>query len=130
MSFSSFKRPTYAQQRSASSGAAITLISYPGEYRAEFECATRCAEILGDRALTDLGDGILDNIPCFRIPTEDLFSALTKLSQRFSIALVEYTLTRNGGMFVCLWRINPLPALGTNLGSYQPQPASANVDDY
>lgn len=122
MAFSDIKRKGYHLQRGASNGAAITLVNCTGEFRAEFECATRCASILGDRSLTDLGDGMIDYIPCFRIPTEELCAAITKLSTRFSIALVEYTLTARGGQFVCLWRINS--------NAQQPQPASTNLDDY
>lgn len=121
MSLQSLKRESYNHQRKASVGAAITLVNLVGELRAEFECATRCAEVLGDRELTDLGDGVRDVIPCFRIATEDLFSNLTKLTQRFSIALVEYTMTRNGGQFVCLWRIECVKATPT---------PSLNLDDY
>lgn len=125
MSFTSFKRIAYNQQRSASQGAAITLVSTAGEYRAIFECAKHCAEALGDRELKDLGDGILEVIPAYHIPVEDLFSALTKLTQRFSVALVEYAHTRNGAQFVCLWRINSAIAQAPI-----PQPASKNLDDY
>jgi len=99
------KRQGYRVQRSASMGAAITLVSRVGEFAAMFECATKCAEILGTRALEDVGDGILESIPQYRIPTEDLYSAIEKLSKRYSVALLEFTFTKNGGRFVCLWRI-------------------------
>lgn len=122
MSFTETKRQGYQLQRSASNGAAITLVSCAGEFRALFECASRCAELLGDRELKDLGDGIFDVVPSYRILTEELLSSLQKLTQRFSVALVEYAQTKTGGRFVCLWRINP-PA-------QQPAPASKNLDDY
>jgi len=99
------KRQGYRLQRTASHGAAITLVSRCNEYAAMFECATKCAQVLGERAMEDLGDGILEVIPYYRIPTEELYAALQKLSQRFSIALVEYAFTRQGGQFVTLWRI-------------------------
>lgn len=123
MSFSDLKRKGYQQQRNCSQGAAITLVSTAGEFRALFECATRCAEVLGSRELKDLGDGIIEVIPQYTILSEDMFSALGKLTARFSVALVEYTHTRNGGQFVCLWRINP-PASST------PPPASKDINDY
>lgn len=123
MSLQTLKRQSYNLQRKASQGATITLVNLVGEFRAEFECAKHCAQLLGDRDLIDLGDGILESIPCFRIATEDLFSMITKLSTRFSIALVEYTMTRNGGQFVCLWRIECSKVT-------TPTPASLNLDDY
>lgn len=123
MSFSSIKRKEYNIQRGASNGAAITLIALPGEYRAQFECATKCAEVLGDRALIDVGDGILDIIPTYRIPLEDLYAAITRLHQRFSVALVEYTLTSRGGQFVCLWRVN-------STAQDLPETPSQDVNDY
>jgi len=119
-SLSDLKRQGYCQQRAASHGAAVTLLAGFGYYTALFECATRCGEVLGDRELIDLGDGILDIIPAYKIPLEDLFSALQKLSTRFSVALVEYTQTKSGGQFVCLWRINRVP----------PPANSKNLDDY
>jgi hypothetical protein len=124
MGFAEKKRQGYNQQRAASMGAAVTLVSGAGEFRATFECATRCAEVLGNRDLKDLGDGILDVIPHYSIPTENLYSALGKLTSRFSVALVEYASTDNGGRFVCLWRINPTPSQPPTQG------ASTNADDY
>lgn len=130
MPFSDLKRKGYNASRTASNGATITLINSNGEFRAEFECATYCAEVLGNRGLTDLGDGIDDVIPCFRIPTEELYPAIEKLTKRFSVALVEFVMTRNGGQFVCLCRLNrvtlpafPIPAETTHL-------VSTNLDDY
>lgn len=118
------KRKGYCLQRSASMGAAITLVSHVGEFSAMFECATRCAKVLGDRALKDMGDGITEVIPQYRIPAEDLCAALEKLSKHFSVALLEFTFTKNGGQFVCLWRI----AVTENKTTYEAP--STNLDDY
>lgn len=127
------KRKAYNQQRKASQGAAITLVSTAGDYRALFECATHCAELLGDRELKDLGDGIMETIPAYHIPVEDLFSSLTKITARFSVALVEYAQTRNGAQFVCLWRINPQDkdkAFNESSGIEPKPPTSKDVNDY
>lgn len=110
-------------QRTASLGASITLVSGCGDYSALFECASKCAEVLGDRSLEDLGDGILDIIPSYKIPTKDLHSALQKLTKRFSVALVEYV--GDGGFFVPIWRINPVA-----VEPAQPPLPSTNLDDY
>lgn len=126
-SLSGLKRQGYRLQRSASHGAAITLVSGCGYYSALFECASRCAEVLGNRSLEDKGDGILEIIPSYKIPTEDLFAALQKLSAKFSVALVEFSNAgKMGGMFVCIWRINPatIEPLTTLTA------ASTNLDDY
>ena len=121
---SDMKRKGYRLQRSASLGAGVTLVSGCGEYSALFECAAKCAEVLGNRQLEDLGDGILDIVPSYKIPIEELNPALQKLSKRFSIALVEYVSDRMGGRFVALWRINASAA------EPAPTPPSTNLDDY
>lgn len=121
-SLTELKRQGYRAQRAASHGANITLVAGCGSYRATFECATRIAEVLGDRNLEDVGDGILEVIPSYKIPTEELCETLTQLSRRFSVALVEYLCDRSGGRFVCLWRINKAVE--------QTPPASTNLDDY
>lgn len=132
MSLTDVKRKGYCLQRSASLGAAVTLVSGCGEFTALFECATRCAEVLGDRGLKDLGDGLIEEIPRYRILTEDLHLALSKLSKRFSIALVEYVLQKDGGRFVPLWRINPTtgPAEIEATVTTPTPPISTNPDDY
>jgi len=115
------KRQGYRLQRTASLGAHITLVARCGEFSALFECATKCAEVLGDRALRDVGDGILEVIPSYCIPVEELNLALQKLSKRFSIALVEYAMTRQGGQFVTLWKIERTTVQ---------QPPSTDINDY
>lgn len=122
MALSDLKRQGYRLQRGASQGATITLLSGCGYYTALFECATRCASILGERTLQDVGDGILEVIPSYKIPTEELNLALQKLSKQFSIALVEYVCEKAGGRFVLLWRIDRSPS-----GALTP---STNLDDY
>jgi len=106
-SLTELKRQGYRLQRVASHGATITLVAGYGYYSALFECANYIAGVLGTRDLQDIGDGLLEVIPHYRIPTEDLFEALTKLSKKFSIALVEYNCAgKNGGQFIGIWRIN------------------------
>jgi len=121
-SLTELKRKGYNIQRTASLGAAITLVSRCNDYAALFECATKCAQVLGDRALEDVGDGILEVIPYYRIPAEDLCTALQKLSTRFSISLVEFVFTRQGGKFITLWRIDRQTTT--------PHLPSTNLDDY
>lgn len=131
-SLSDLKRKGYRLQRSASNGAAITLVSRVGEFSAMFECAAKCAEVLGDRALEDVGDGLLEYIPQYHIPTEDLYSALEKLTKRFSVALLEFTFTKNGGQFVCLCRLAPgaPETLSEPLENDPEALPSTNLDDY
>ena len=137
-SFTELKRQGYCIQRSASLGASITLVARVHEYTATFECAKRCAEVLGERALEDLGDGILEVIPSYRIPLEDLCPSIEKLSKRYSVALVEYTFTKNGGQYVPLWRINraagnELPPEASDIPDYLTSrggKVSTNLDDY
>lgn len=137
-SITELKRKGYRLQRSASLGAGVTLVSGAGEFIALFECARHCAEVLGDRTLDDIGDGILEVIPRFKIPTEDLNLALGKLTKRFSVALIDYVCDKNGGRFVPLCRINPPPhshdltKAEAEIAPNAPLPCqpSFNLDDY
>ncbi len=115
MSFTDFKRSAHIKQRAASNGAAITLVADSESFHASFECATRIAQVLGTRDLKDLGDGLLDEIPSYKIPLEDLESALQRLSQRFTIALVDYISSKYEGKYVLLWKIIPAAAPGVTV---------------
>jgi hypothetical protein len=99
------KKQSYALQRAASHGAGITLVSGCGAFSASFDCAKHIASVLGNRELKDAGDGIFEVIPTYAIPTAELHAALTKISNRFSIALVECVVTERGSQFVLLWKI-------------------------
>lgn len=129
-SLTQLKRIGYSQQRACSHGAQITLVAGYGYYSALFECATYVASVLGERGLSDVGDGIMEIIPSYRIATEDVFEVLGKLAKKFSIALVEYNCSgKDGGHFVCVWRIERTKAgLGT-VEELMRQP-SFNADDY
>lgn len=118
------KRASHQQQRAVSQGAGITLVVGAGVYSASFECAEHIARVLGSRELKDAGDGIFESIPVYKIPTEEMFSALQKLALKYSIALVELVCERNGSRFVLVWKIAPTLSLQT------PPPASQNLDDY
>jgi len=118
------KRKGYRLQRTASLGASLTLVSGAGEYSALFECATKCAEVLGDRQLKDLGDGFIEFIPSYKIPTEEINGVLQKLSKRFSVALIEYVCDKTGGRFVPIWRIEK----SQSLSEITPKPLAAPID--
>jgi hypothetical protein len=85
------KQEGYLKTRRVSAGAGITLVCKTGEYVAQFQCAKRVAEVLGDRGLIEKGDGLFESIPAYAIPIEEMPSACEKLSQKFSIALVDIT---------------------------------------
>lgn len=110
-SFEEIKRGGYSRHRQASAGAAITLVCGCGEYVALFECAKRISSILGDRELEDLGDSILDVIPRYRISFADMAAALPKITEKFSVALVDMTADEQGPRFVLICRINPAPVV-------------------
>lgn len=96
--FDTEMRRTYAAQRGVSQGAAITLAAVSGGFQARFECATRCANILGSRN----HHGVF-----FTIPTEEAHKALTRLSEIFSVALVDTVTDEQGSRFVLVWKILP-----------------------
>lgn len=125
--FSDTKKESYRAQRQTSQGAGITLVNGIGCYHATFECATRIAAILGNRGLSDAGDGLYESIPRYIIPLEELNEALLKLSQKYSVALIDLasdTPTR----FVLVWRIVPFARL-TDIPE-PPQPLTYNLDDF
>jgi hypothetical protein len=104
-SFEAVKRAGHGRQRQASGGAAITLLCGCGEYVALFECATRISKALGTRGLDDLGDGLCESIPQYKIRFEEMAEGLRKLTEAgFSVALVDQV--PEG--FVLIWRINPI----------------------
>lgn len=127
------KRSGYNKQRAASLGASITLVSGAGEYTALFECAKRCAEVLGASGMCDVGDGILESILKYAIETGELNVSLQKLSKRFSVALVEYVADKSGARFVPIWRIERSTVQATEELPPTPETittASTNLDDY
>lgn len=97
-------RSAYRAQRGVSQGAGITLVSRSGGYSAFFECATRCSQILGNRQLENRGSDS-EPIQVYTIPTEDLHRSITKLSEMFSVALVDLATDENGSRFVLIWKI-------------------------
>lgn len=94
------KLASYRQIRSASHGAGISLLNKAGEYEASFDCALAVFRILGNRNLL-----IIDEVPTYKIPTAEMQSALAKLAQRYSVALVDVVAERDELKFVCVWRV-------------------------
>lgn len=94
-------RRTYAAQRGVSQGAHITLAAVSGGWQARFECARRCAHVLGTRNLiTDYEETII-----FTIPMEEIHKSITKLADTFSVALVDSVIDEQGSRFVLVWKI-------------------------
>ncbi len=98
------KQSDYSAQRGVSLGAGITLAFRIGHLTAMFNCANHVAEILGDRDLQDLGDGVFESIPIYDIPLADAHKALAKLSAKMSVALVDFE-CGEVGRFVLVWKI-------------------------
>jgi hypothetical protein len=96
--FTQEMRRTYAAQRGVSQGASVTLAAVSGGWAARFECARRCAAILGTRNLEN--DVLL-------IPMEDIYKSILKLSETLSVALVDTVTDDKGSRFVLVWKIVP-----------------------
>lgn len=129
-------RNAYRAQRGVSQGAGITLVSRSGGYRATFDCAARCAQVLGDRCLEDYGQHG-QSWPIFKIPLEDTYRALVKLAEHFSIALLDLVTDETGSRFVLVWKIPSKADLlaAADLGKQEvaandPNQASFNLDEY
>lgn len=97
-------RSAYRAQRGVSQGAGITLVSRSCGFSAFFESATRCSQLLGNRQLENRGTDA-EKLLVFTIPTEDLHRSITKLSEMFSVALVDLATDENGSRFVLIWKI-------------------------
>lgn len=93
-------RRAYAAQRGVSQGAHITLMASSGGYQARFECAKHCIDTLGAREYEGSGSHVL-------IPTENLHKCITKLAERFSVALLDTVTDEDGTRFVLIWKIQP-----------------------
>lgn len=123
-------RRSYAAQRIASRGAAITLCPKSAGYEARFDCATRAAEILGTRHLTDYATPP-ERLPILTIPWDDTYKAIQKLAERYSVALIETVTDEGGTRFVLVWKIdahaNEVVAPDT---ATEAIPAGDNLDDY
>lgn len=119
-------RRSYATQRGVSQGASITLTAVSGGFQARFDCAKRAAAILGDRNLTDFATPP-ESLPTLLIPTEELHRSITKLAERYSVALVDTVTDANGTRFVLVWKI--LPRGAENQGN-SVKGEEVNLDEY
>lgn len=97
--FLAAKQATYRAQRTASQGASITLVYGCGQFTASFDCVARITPILGTRGLGP------EQIPNYAIPFEDAQSAITKLAEKHSVALVDSVCDADSGRFVLIWKI-------------------------
>lgn len=125
------KMETHRVQRLAGNGASITLACGIGEYTALFDDAKRVSLVIGTRELHDLGDGIMESILSYKIPFTEMHSVLQKLSQRFSVALVDSIPDRDSIRFVCICRIDAdkrtVDAIDKNTS---PQQIIPSLDDF
>jgi len=121
------KQHTYKLQRSSSQGAALTLVAGCDEYTAMFDCAKKVKDILGTDGFKDYGDGIYFSIPAYHIPFADMHAALKKISAHHSIALLDYTSTRNESRFILVWKIN---STGAPVAVAAPKKPATNLDEY
>jgi len=127
--FTDSMRETYRTQRIASQGASITLVSRCGEYVASFDCATRCAVILGDRNLIDAGTKSVP-VPVFKIPIEDVHRSCMKLAETFSVALIDLVSDEKGSRFILVWKILPRAEEAKPESLPDPNQETLNLDDY
>jgi hypothetical protein len=108
-------RRSCVAQRGVSQGAAITLVTCASGYRATFECAQKCASVLGNRGLVDYEtEG--ERLPVFFIYTEEMHRSLAKLAETFSVALVDTVTDDSGTRFALVWKIAPTRAATENQG--------------
>lgn len=117
------KLSTYRAVRAASQGASISLFHAAGEYVAMSHCAMSVASVLGGKG-THIADGWTE----YRIPTAEMLSALMKLSQKHSIALLNVVCGDEGSRFVLVWKIPACAATEPEKIS-EPQPKD-DLDGY
>ncbi len=86
----------YRLLKAASQGASLSLVSGFNRFIAYGEDAAKIAKVLGSR---DYENGVLS------IPTEDMSSALTKLTATYSVALLDIVSDSNSTRHVLVWKI-------------------------
>lgn len=101
------KRDKWTASRRASQASSITLVYGCGVFCALFECASLIASVIGDRELQECGDGINEMIPYIEIPFDKLQSALTRLIEKYSVALIDIVCEASESRFCLLWKIEP-----------------------
>lgn len=103
--FSDIQRRKYTIIRGASQGADISLVTAYDGFHAGFECAARVAEVLGFSGLKNWGSES-DPVMQYTIPLTQMPKACEKLSQRFSIALLDQLPNEKGNIaWGLIWKI-------------------------
>lgn len=124
-------RSAYRAQRGVSQDASITLVSRSGGFSASFGCADRCLELLPSNYF-----GILEDASVYEIPTEELHASITKLSEQYSVALVDLVTDEKGSRFVLVWKIparagsTPIPDQKTEEVVADPNQSTFDLDEY
>jgi hypothetical protein len=117
-------RRSYLAQRGVSQGAGITLVSASQGWVARLDCAKRCALVLGERYSADFGEGEICGIP-----NEEMARALAKLSESFSVALVDTVTDDQGTRFVLIYKI-PAAVKPEQEIAPDPNQGSLDLDEY
>jgi len=93
-------RRAYLAQRGVSQGAGITLVSGCGGWMAKLDCAKRVELVFGNRYMNTSPDW-----PVCYIPNDEMARALAKLTETFSVALVDTITDDQGTRFVLIYKL-------------------------
>ena len=99
--FAEIQKKKHRIVRSSSHGADISLVAAYDGFHAGFECATKVAEVLGPAGLKEWSD-----VQSYVIPLADMPKACEKLSQKYSIALLDQLPNEKGNIaWGLIWKI-------------------------
>ena len=103
--FSDIQKKKYKIIRGASHGTDISLVSAYDGFHAGFECAEKVAKVLGPAGMRDWGTKS-EPLPSYVIPLEQMQKACEKLSQHYSIALLDQLPNEKGNIaWGLIWKI-------------------------
>lgn len=123
--FNELQRRKHRIIRGASQGADISLASAYDGYHAAFECAVKVAEVLGPEGSRDYGSKA-EPLPAYVIPVAQMQKACEKLSQLYSVAILDSIASEKGDIvWGLVWKIRKAEG-----GKPAPVQKEISLDDF
>jgi len=99
--YAELQQKKYRSVRSASHGADLSLVSAYNGFHAAYGCAEKVAKVLGAAALEEFS-----GVPLYVIPLKEMPKACEKLSEVYSVALIDQSLSpKNDISWGLVWKI-------------------------
>ncbi len=99
--YADLQQKKYRSIRSASHGADLSLVSSYNGFHAAYGCAEKVAKVLGAAGLKDFS-----GVPHYVIPLKEMPKACEKLSEVYSVALIDHSTNgKNENSWGLVWKI-------------------------